>query len=141
MAFIIDYIIVTILFGSIFIYFLAHFEITYPKIFDEGVVDSFLVLSILFIYFALVPYFWNGYTIGKRLLSIKIINPSNPEEKVPLLKLLLRSLFIVLLSFNIKLLIVISLILIFLHEDRKAIHDFIVSTEVVQLDTSFSPIT
>lgn len=104
-------------------------------------VDSFLVLSILFIYFALVPYFWNGYTIGKRLLSIKIINPSNPEEKVPLLKLLLRSLFIVLLSFNIKLLIVISLILIFLHEDRKAIHDFIVSTEVVQLDTSFSPIT
>ena len=43
------------------------------------------VLNIIFIlgYFTILPYFWNGQTIGKRVMKIKVMSEEDEKVYVP----------------------------------------------------------
>lgn len=51
----------------------------------EIVIDSVLIV----IYFIIVPYIWNGFTVGKRIMNLKIV--SNENKKVRLMSLFIRA--------------------------------------------------
>jgi len=90
------------------------------------------VRSILnFLYSLLVPIFWVGYTIGKRLCGIKIrkVYDNSPPG---LGTMLLRN-FVAGIVYTLTLGIglIISAFMVGMREDRRAIHDFIAGTEVV----------
>jgi len=94
--------------------------------------DDENVKSILrFLYSLLLPIFWGGYTVGKRLCGIKI---RKVDDQTPpgLGTMLLRNIlagFIYALTLGIGL--IISAFMVGTREDRRAIHDFIAGTEVV----------
>ncbi len=50
-----------------------------------GVFNSFLILG----YFVILPYFWEGYTIGKKILKIKVVRKD--EDSLTINDLLLRA--------------------------------------------------
>ena len=54
----------------------------------EIVIDSVLIV----IYFIIVPYIWNGFTVGKRIMNLKIV--SNENKKVHLMSLFMRAFII-----------------------------------------------
>lgn len=82
------------------------------------------------LYATFLPLIWGGYTVGKRLLSIRICR----TDSLPLSlgTMLLREVFgkmlLALISFGITL--VISAFMIALREDKRAIHDLISGTYV-----------
>lgn len=63
------------------------------KIIDEkSVILNFLNLLILIIYFVIVPYFSNGFTIGKKFNNIRI--KGIKKKKLTLKKLIVRAMII-----------------------------------------------
>lgn len=57
-----------------------------------SVVSSVVEVAAIILYFTLYPFFFNGQTIGKKLLKIKIVNKE--EKKPSFWQLLLRSLLV-----------------------------------------------
>ncbi|WP_134700203.1 RDD family protein [Ammoniphilus sp. YIM 78166] len=82
------------------------------------------------IYATFLPLLWGGYTIGKRLLSIRI----SRSDSLPLSlgTMLLREVFgkmlLALITFGITL--IVSAFMVALREDKRAIHDLIAGTYV-----------
>ena len=122
--------------------------------------DRELVLSNLFSivlilgYFVLLPYYWDGQTIGKKIMKIKI---SKKEGNLNLNDLLLRSLIVnevaisiislcfiyilsdfsyflltLICSFIQILLVIISIFMIIYRHDGKGVQDLISGTQVVE---------
>ncbi|WP_058307166.1 RDD family protein [Gracilibacillus massiliensis] len=103
--------------------------ITFPVLllFDFHLLIVFSVLSLL--YNTLTPYFWNGYTIGKRLVGIRIAMISG--EKLSLLTMFIREPFSsILYNATIGILTIVSAVFIAQRDDHRAIHDLIASTYV-----------
>ncbi|WHQ37582.1 RDD family protein [Spiroplasma sp. SV19] len=69
-----------------------------------------VTFCLFFCYFVLLPYFWDGKTIGKFLFQIKLVNA---EQKLKLGVIFTRELFIIFLPWFIVLLTNLSLNLIF----------------------------
>ncbi|WP_338965380.1 MULTISPECIES: RDD family protein [unclassified Spiroplasma] len=69
-----------------------------------------ITFLLFFCYFVLLPYFWDGKTIGKFLFQIKLVNT---EQKLKLGVIFTRELFIIFLPWFIVLLTNLSLNLIF----------------------------
>ncbi|WP_424526857.1 RDD family protein [Spiroplasma endosymbiont of Glossina fuscipes fuscipes] len=69
-----------------------------------------ITFLLFFCYFVLLPYFWDGKTVGKFLFQIKLVNT---EEKLKLGVIFSRELFIIFLPWFIVLLTNLSLNLIF----------------------------
>jgi len=94
--------------------------------------DDENVKSILrFLYSLLLPIFWGGYTVGKRLCGIKI---RKVDDQTPpgLGTMLLRNIFAGLIyALTLGIGLIISAFMVGTREDRRAIHDFIAGTEVV----------
>lgn len=90
------------------------------------------VKSILrFLYSLLLPIFWGGYTVGKRLCGIKI---RKVDDQTPpgLGTMLLRNILAGLIyALTLGIGLIISAFMVGTREDRRAIHDFIAGTEVV----------
>ncbi|MCI8446123.1 MAG: RDD family protein [Bacilli bacterium] len=113
------------------------------------------VLNIIFIlgYFTILPYFWNGQTIGKRVMKIKVM--SEEDEKVTIVNYLIRNLinglghvilillFLYLLpnkmyfavqlilSFIQIILVMTSIYMILYRKDKRGLHDVFSGTKVV----------
>ncbi len=112
------------------------------------------VFNIIYIvlYFVVFPYYNNGQTIGKKILNIKVRSMGNKEAS--LLQLFLRSLIItglfyliftliaLMLPFNYFILIsvfgflqiilvIICMIMVFVRQDRRGLHDLIGGTRVL----------
>lgn len=86
---------------------------------------------ISFLYTLLLPVFWDGCTIGKRICSIKI---RKVEDHSPpgIGTMLLRNVVAGLIySLTLGIGVIISAFMVGLREDKRAIHDFIAGTEVV----------
>lgn len=84
-----------------------------------------------FLYSLLVPIFWGGYTIGKRLCGIKIrkVNDHSPPG---LGTMLLRNVIAgIIYTLTLGIGLIISAFMVGMGEDRRAIHDYIAGTEVV----------
>ncbi|MGG4345883.1 RDD family protein [Paenibacillus lautus] len=83
------------------------------------------------LYAMLVPVYWNGYTIGKRLCGIRI-RKFDFLEPPGIGTMLLRNLvagIVYTLTFGIGL--IVSIIMVAMREDKRSLHDFIAGTEVV----------
>ncbi len=116
----------------------------------------YMIFNILFIlsYFTLLPYFWNGQTLGKRLMKIKV--SSSTEEKVTIVNYLIRNsiinglgymllmllvlyllpnkmyfIFSSILSFIQLILVIISVSMILYRKDKRGLHDILSTTKVV----------
>ncbi|WP_090792299.1 RDD family protein [Pelagirhabdus alkalitolerans] len=94
--------------------------------------DSYFVILVVFAIFynILLPRFWHGYTIGKRAVGIRIVHLQGKKLTLPtlivrefLVKSALYSLFLGLLP-------LISIILVGMGRDKRAIHDFVARTYV-----------
>lgn len=94
--------------------------------------DNWILELLTFLYLLLLPVFWGGCTIGKRICGIKIRKVSD-EEPPGIGTMLLRNVVAGLIygiTFGIGW--IISLFMVVFREDKRSIHDFIAGTEVVQ---------
>lgn len=116
----------------------------------------YMIFNILFIlcYFVILPYFWNGQTVGKRIMKIRVV--SNTEEKISIVNYLIRNviatglgymvlillflyvlpnkmyfIFASILSFIQLILVIISISMILYRKDKRAMHDILSTTKVV----------
>lgn len=93
---------------------------------------EFFTDVISFLYSLLLPVFWNGYTIGKRICSIQIrkLDGSSPGIGTMLLRNVVGGLVYAL---TLGIAAIVSAFMVGLREDKRAIHDFIAGTEVVHV--------
>ncbi|HTG69273.1 MAG TPA: RDD family protein [Candidatus Udaeobacter sp.] len=93
---------------------------------------EFFTDVISFLYSLLLPVFWNGYTIGKRICSIQIrkLDGSSPGIGTMLLRNVVGGLVY---AVTLGIAAIVSAFMVGLREDKRAIHDFIAGTEVVRV--------
>jgi uncharacterized RDD family membrane protein YckC len=80
-------------------------------------------------YFVLVPVLWSGYTFGKRMVRVRIVKKDN--SSVTIGTMLLRYVVTGLIygiSFGIA--FVVSVFMVALRKDKRALHDLIAGTYV-----------
>lgn len=83
------------------------------------------------LYSLLVPVLWRGYTVGKRICKIrirKVKDHSPPGIGTMLMRDLVAGL-VYALTFGIA--AIVTIFMVAIREDKRAIHDFIAGTEVV----------
>lgn len=118
-----------------------------------------IVINILYIiiYFVIIPYFWKGQTLGKKLLNTKII--SKTKEKITITSLLIRNTIINGLGYLLLniislyllpsnyyfitisilgiiqfLLVIISSFMILYRRDKRGLQDILSNTKVVYVE-------
>lgn len=124
---------------------------------QECVIYMIYNIILIICYFILLPYYWNGQTVGKKALKIKIV-PSN-ENKITITSLLIRNLIInglgyiimVLLflyllpnkmyfvfesifSFLQIILVILSISMILYRRDKRGLHDILSGTKVCKCE-------
>ncbi len=96
---------------------------------DPG--DESLSDALMFVYMLLLPVFWRGYTVGKRICGIRIQKVSD-ESPPGIGTMLLRNLVAnIIYALTLGIAIVVSAFMVGLRDDKRALHDFIAGTEVV----------
>lgn len=81
------------------------------------------------VYGLVVPVVWSGYTVGKKLLGIRIAKVNG--EKVGIGTMFLRSVVGGLVyGLTLGIALIISAIMVAAREDKRSIHDFIAGTYV-----------
>lgn len=133
-------------------YFNQYSSIEY-LISKEMFLQNLFSLILMIGYFVILPYYYNGQTIGKKLMKIKIVKEN---DKLTINDLALRSLLsngiamtfielaliflikdtayfitISILSFIQFLLVITSIFMILYRKDKKALHDIVCKTLVV----------
>ncbi|MFK2824599.1 RDD family protein [Bacillus sp. B190/17] len=94
--------------------------------------DGDVFTSVINALYALVlPVIWSGYTIGKRILGVRIVKVNG--DKLGFGAMLMRTLvaglvYVVTLGIGL----IISAFMVGLREDKRAIHDFIAGTYVTR---------
>ncbi|SDY20207.1 RDD family protein [Salimicrobium album] len=86
--------------------------------------------ALSFLYSLLLPVFWRGYVIGKKLMGVRIVKVSG--EDVTIGNMLLRIVvggIVYILTLGIG--VIVSAFMVGLREDKRAIHDLIAGTQVI----------
>ncbi|PBB05979.1 RDD family protein [Salimicrobium humidisoli] len=86
--------------------------------------------ALSFLYSLLLPVFWRGYVIGKKLMGIRIVKVSG--EDVTIVNMLLRLVvagIVYVLTIGIG--VIVSAFMVGLRDDKRAIHDLIAGTQVI----------
>ncbi len=94
--------------------------------------DDYFSNALTFLYSLLVPVFWNGYTVGKRICGIRIVKVSDGQPP-GIGTMLLRTVvacIIYAITFGIG--AIASAIMVGVREDKRSLHDFIAGTEVIK---------
>ncbi|MET1179298.1 RDD family protein [Peribacillus simplex] len=82
-----------------------------------------------FLYMLLVPILWYGYTVGKRIMGIRIVRMDG--KKLGIGTMLLRYLVAALVyAITLGIGFIVSAFMVGLRKDHRAIHDFIAGTYV-----------
>ncbi|KGA97457.1 hypothetical protein AJ85_14130 [Alkalihalobacillus alcalophilus ATCC 27647 = CGMCC 1.3604] len=92
---------------------------------------SVLLIAVVFssLYAVFLPTFWNGYTLGKRLLGIRISHISG--RRLTFTTMLIRDFFVpILYSTTAGILLMVSIYLVSTREDKRSIHDLLAQTYV-----------
>lgn len=123
---------------------------------QQYIPSNLLNVIIILCYFVLVPYYWDGKKIGKKIFKLKIVK-SEPNEKVSLNNYLARSIinngvlcflismstvflfddskyFLITIICGILqfLLVIISGFMIIYRHDKKGVHDLVSGTQVIK---------
>ncbi len=106
-------------------------------LYNQFLIDGFSFIDIMdMLYYLLLPVFWYGYTVGKRLLGIRIARIDG--EKVGLGTMLLRDLVAGLVyTLTLGIGIIVRAFMVGLREDKRSIHDFIAGTYVTYNNPDF----
>lgn len=95
--------------------------------------DSTMISIILTLYSLLLPVYWNGYVIGKKICGIRIVKKDGTQ--VGFLTMILRVLVGALIygvTFGIG--VIVSAFMVGMREDKRSIHDFVAGTYVTYAD-------
>ncbi|MBS3679854.1 RDD family protein [Ornithinibacillus massiliensis] len=89
----------------------------------------FVAIIFSYLYDVFLPLFWNGYTVGKRILGIRIACLTG--EKLTLGTMIIRGFLAQLLySITAGILLIASIYLVATRTDRRSIHDLLARTYV-----------
>ncbi|MEC3841999.1 RDD family protein [Bacillus amyloliquefaciens] len=91
--------------------------------------DSTMISIILTLYSLLLPVYWNGYVIGKKICGIRIVKKDGTQ--VGFITMILRVLVGALIygvTFGIG--VIVSAFMVGMREDKRSIHDFVAGTYV-----------
>jgi len=91
--------------------------------------DNWFTGTLNFLYPLLLPVFWYGYTVGKKIVGVRIVKVNG--DKLGIGTMLLRNLvggLIYLVTFGIA--AIVSAFMVGLREDKRSIHDFVAGTYV-----------
>jgi len=91
--------------------------------------DDPLTSTVSFVYTLLLPVLWHGYTVGKKIMGIRIAKVNG--EKLGIGAMLLRNLvgglvYVVTLGIGV----IVSAFMVGLREDKRSLHDMIAGTYV-----------
>lgn len=95
--------------------------------FDDDVISAPLNL----VYALVIPVVWNGYTVGKRMMQIRIAKVNG--DKLGFGTMFMRTIvsgLVYVLTLGIG--IIVSAFMVGMREDKRAIHDFIAGTYVTR---------
>lgn len=82
------------------------------------------------LYLLIVPVIWSGYTIGKRIVGVRIVRLDG--EIISISTMLLRTLVAgILYWITFGVLVIVSAFMVGLRDDKRSIHDFIAKTRVI----------
>lgn len=100
-------------------------------IIDGGSDREFVTDILSFLYSLLLPIFWNGYTLGKRICGIQIrrVGDCNPPRLGNMLMRNIVAGIVYALTFGVG--AIVSVFMVGLREDKRSLHDLIAGTEVV----------
>ncbi|MDF2835080.1 MAG: hypothetical protein K0Q63_720 [Paenibacillus sp.] len=94
--------------------------------------DSWFTNMISFLYSLLLPVFWNGQTIGKKICGIRIIRVINNEPPHVGNMLMRNVVWAIIVAVTVGIAFIVDLFMVGLREDKRGIHDFIAGTQVVR---------
>lgn len=96
----------------------------------SDIATEIFVNSINFLYYLIIPVIWSGFTVGKRVVGIKIVRTDGKKVGIvtTLKRYILASLvYVVTLGIGF----IISAFMIGLRKDKRSIHDLIAGTQVI----------
>jgi uncharacterized RDD family membrane protein YckC len=98
--------------------------------FIEGnLAADFLTNGISLLYSLLLPVFWYGYTLGKRIVGIRIVKVNG--EKLGIGTMLLRVVVAAIVyTITLGIALIASIFMIALRKDHRSVHDLIAGTYV-----------
>ncbi|WP_212954685.1 RDD family protein, partial [Bacillus sanguinis] len=134
-ASLIDMFLISVMYGAVVAVMTGNYSAIFDRFnisFGDYRYDLAVVFILMAIYFILVPFIWNGVTLGKKVTRIKLI--SLKSEKLTLQTLTMR--FFVLLLPNILLLgipILCNVYMMLFRKDNCGFQDLITKTKVISL--------
>lgn len=134
-ASLIDMFLISVMYGAVVAVMTGNYSAIFNRFnisFGDYRYDLVVVFILMAIYFILLPFIWNGVTLGKKVTRIKLI--SLKSEKLTLQTLTIR--FFVLLLPNILLLgipILCNVYMMLFRKDNCGFQDLITKTKVISL--------
>ncbi|HDR7770279.1 TPA: RDD family protein [Bacillus paranthracis] len=134
-ASLIDMFLISVMYGAIVAVMTGNYSAIFNRFnisFGDYRYDLAVVFILMAIYFILLPFIWNGVTLGKKVTRIKLI--SLKSEKLTLQTLTIR--FFVLLLPNILLLgipVLCNVYMMLFRKDNCGFQDLITKTKVISL--------
>ncbi|MBG9842054.1 MULTISPECIES: RDD family protein [Bacillus] len=134
-ASLIDMFLISVMYGAVVAVMTGNYSAIFNRFnisFGDYRYDLAVVFILMAIYFILLPFIWNGVTLGKKVTRIKLI--SLQSEKLTLQTLTIR--FFVLLLPNILLLgipILCNVYMMLFRKDNCGFQDLITKTKVISL--------
>ncbi|HDR3335957.1 TPA: RDD family protein, partial [Bacillus cereus] len=132
-ASLIDMFLISVMYGAVVAVMTGNYSAIFNRFnisFGDYRYDLAVVFILMAIYFILLPFIWNGVTLGKKVTRIKLI--SLKSEKLTLQTLTIR--FFVLLLPNILLLgipILCNVYMMLFRKDNCGFQDLITKTKVI----------
>jgi uncharacterized RDD family membrane protein YckC len=98
-------------------------------IFDDENLSRIAIWLYVMAYYILVPYYWNGYTVGKRVAGVRIVRVDGGKLgfKNTLLRMPVTQ---ILYTISFLTLYLVTVFMIIFRKDKRAIHDFVAGTYV-----------
>ena len=134
-ASLIDMFLISVMYGAVVAVMTGNYSAIFNRFnisFGDYRYDLAVVFILMAIYFILLPFIWNGVTLGKKVTRIKLI--SLKSEKLTIQTLTIR--FFVLLLPNILLLgipILCNVYMMLFRKDNCGFQDLITKTKVISL--------
>ncbi|HDR7791755.1 TPA: RDD family protein [Bacillus luti] len=134
-ASLIDMFLISVMYGAVVAVMTGNYSAIFNRFnisFGDYRYDFAVVFILMVLYFILLPFLWDGVTLGKKVTRTKVI--SLKSEKLTLQTLIIR--FFVLLLPNIVLLgipLLCNVYMMLFRKDNCGFHDLIAKTKVMSL--------